>query len=58
MTNPQDFLGDLDVPLYDVVEKGANQSGIEHRATRPDKCCTTSRLLAKLLPIWNSSLRS
>jgi|NGEPerStandDraft_6_1074524.scaffolds.fasta_scaffold41543_3 hypothetical protein len=36
-SNPQDFLGDLEFPIYDVVEKGADQSGIEHRDARPDK---------------------
>jgi hypothetical protein len=48
VANPQDFLGDLEVPLYDVVEKGADQSGIEHRGTRPGKWRTISRL-AELL---------
>jgi hypothetical protein len=30
-SNPQDFLGDLEVPTYDVVERGAGQSGIVTR---------------------------
>lgn len=29
--NPQDFLADLDTPIYDVVEKGKDQSGVETR---------------------------
>jgi hypothetical protein len=33
----QDFLGDLEPPIYDVVEKGKDQSGIEHRDVQPDK---------------------
>lgn len=33
-SNPQDFLADLDVPVFDIVEKGADQSGIEHRDGR------------------------
>lgn len=27
----QNFLGDLELPIYDVVEKGSDQTGIETR---------------------------
>jgi hypothetical protein len=30
-SNPQDFLGDLDIPVFQIVEKDENQSGIEYR---------------------------
>jgi hypothetical protein len=36
-SDPQDFLGDLETPVYDIIEKGADQSGIEHRDVQPDK---------------------
>jgi hypothetical protein len=36
-SDPQDFLSDLDVPIFDLVDKGADQSGIEHRDLRPDE---------------------
>lgn len=29
--DPRDFSADLDVPAFDIVEKGADQSGIETR---------------------------
>ena len=32
--NPQDFHAQLDIPVYDLVEKGADQSGIETRDAR------------------------
>ncbi len=32
--DPKDFLADLDVPVFDIVEKGADQSGVEHRDPR------------------------
>ena len=35
-STPQDFLADLDVPVFDIVEKGADQSGID-RPDQPDQ---------------------
>ena len=35
-SDPGDFLAELDVPIYDLVEKGADQSGIETRDVQGD----------------------